>query len=190
MEVEIEIESDSVSNHDGRDFMNAVKQGETETVRNYLADGSNEYLECRDATGSSPLHIATEGENKIEIVELLLKNGADVNDRNKDGSTPLHFATQGENKVDIIDLLLTNGADFLGRNKDGWTPLHFAAKGKHNLDIVQKLLGARAGTALFGKSEEEKENKNIDGQTPLLLAVACNNLEIVKTLLTVEVLAY
>ena len=180
MEVEIEIESDSVSNHDGRDFMNAVKQGETETVRNYLADGSNEYLECRDATGSSPLHIATEGENKIEIVELLLKNGADVNDRNKDGSTPLHFATQGENKVDIIDLLLTNGADFLGRNKDGWTPLHFAAKGKHNLDIVQKLLGAGAGTALFGKSEE---NKNIDGQTPLLLAVACNNLEIVKTLL-------
>ena len=182
--MEVEIESENASNNDGLDFMNAVKRGETETVRNYLAGGSkNECLECRDAAGSSALHIATQEENKIEIVELLLKNGADVNDRNKDGSTPLHFATQGDNKVDIVDLLLKNGAYIHSKNKDGWTPLHFAAKGKHHLDIVKKLLGAGTGEAPLGKSEVEKENKNIDGQTPLLLAVASNNLEIVKSLL-------
>ena len=156
------MESLIVSNHDVLDFMSAVKQGETETVRNYLAGGSKfEYVDCRDAAGSSPLHIATQGENSIEIVELLLKCGADVNARNKDGWTPLHFAAKGKNHLEIVKKLL-----------------HFADNGKNRIGIVNKLLSA--GT---GESEEKKENKNITGQTPLLLAVASNNLEIVKSLL-------
>ncbi len=44
-----------------------------------------------DADGFTPLHYAVSTE-KPELVELLIKRGADVNARNKYGDTPLQFA--------------------------------------------------------------------------------------------------
>ena len=45
-----------------------------------------------------------------KTVELLLKNGANINDQNAEGATALMMATYG-NKVDIVKFLLKNGAD-------------------------------------------------------------------------------
>ena len=41
--------------------------------------------------GSTPLIFATDG-NKLEVVEALLKKGANVNGRGKNGLTPLCYA--------------------------------------------------------------------------------------------------
>ncbi|EAX73956.1 ankyrin repeat protein, putative [Trichomonas vaginalis G3] len=41
--------------------------------------------------GETPLHLAALQDN-IEIVELLLSHGADVNEKNSKGETPLHIA--------------------------------------------------------------------------------------------------
>ena len=51
----------------------------------------------------------------MEVVELLLTTGADVNIRDNDGDTPLHFCE----RLDIADLILLAGGDMLQLNDKG-----------------------------------------------------------------------
>ena len=55
-----------------------------------------------------------------EIVQLLLKHGADVNAKSNNSSTPLHLATS----PDIVRLLLQYNADTDARDQSFRTPLH------------------------------------------------------------------
>lgn len=72
-----------------------------------------------------------------EVVSLLLKNGANVNIKNKDGYTPLHWA----HSVEVASLLLKYGkygtvASVNVQNKYGHTPLHSAK----SVEIASLLL--------------------------------------------------
>jgi ankyrin repeat protein len=69
----------------------------------------------------TPLHVATE-ENKDLFVEILIKNGADVNIPDSHDNTPLHIAAQ-KNEPKIVKLLLKARANSNEKNKDGKTPL-------------------------------------------------------------------
>ncbi|KAF3098916.1 hypothetical protein TWF102_005959 [Orbilia oligospora] len=88
----------------------------------------------QDSNSGGPLLFAVSLQDK-DVVELLLKHGADVNDDNNQGLTSLHFAASAANKVDrgpetsesILRLLLSYGADVEREAKDGETPLHRAA---------------------------------------------------------------
>ncbi|KAK6528584.1 hypothetical protein TWF281_009823 [Arthrobotrys megalospora] len=88
----------------------------------------------QDANSGGPLLFAVGMQDK-DVVELLLKYGADVNDDNNQGLTALHFAASAANKVhrgpetseSILRLLLSYGADVEKEAKDGETPLHRAA---------------------------------------------------------------
>lgn len=73
-----------------------------------------------------------------ELVELLVKHGADVNRKAKDGSSALVIATR-RNHVPIFRFLLENGADPLVQDANGFTPLILAAYGPH-LSIFYDLL--------------------------------------------------
>ena len=44
------------------------------------------------------------------MVKLLLKNGANIDDKNNDGSTPLHLAC-GNRSLEVVKLFLGNGTD-------------------------------------------------------------------------------
>ena len=44
----------------------------------------------------------------VDVVDLLIKGGADCNRSDKDGRTPLH---EGCWRVDVVDLLIKGGAD-------------------------------------------------------------------------------
>lgn len=80
-------------------------------------------------------------EVNIDVIKLLIVNGADVNKRNKDGGTPLHEAVK-RNEVETIKALMEAGANPRLVNKDGQTPLDIAIK-KENKDIRQFLLQKR-----------------------------------------------
>lgn len=63
-----------------------------------------------DASGSTPLHHAARTES-LNMVEYLIKNGADVNSRDFRGYTPLHYAC-GYRDDNVIIPLTDAGATF------------------------------------------------------------------------------
>ncbi len=65
----------------------------------------------------------------IDIAQLLLENGADVNAKNDTGWTPLLLLCRNNeinNLEDIVKFFVENGADVINaKNKNGKTPLHY-----------------------------------------------------------------
>ncbi|MBP6237636.1 MAG: ankyrin repeat domain-containing protein [Saprospiraceae bacterium] len=92
-------------------------------------------------TGDTPLLAAIRDEN-VDVVEILLNNGADPNFCNSKGWFPLHFATQ-KNNMEIVKLLVKFGA--MIDQQDGKfknTPLSVAiskTKGREFIDYFLKL---------------------------------------------------
>jgi ankyrin repeat protein len=89
-----------------------------------------------------PLHRVMESGN-IQIAELLISNGADVNLKDENGHTALHIAAEGQD-VKMIELLVSKGADINAKNgNDGWTPLHLAIEYNKpkSVKILKKLGG-------------------------------------------------
>ncbi|KAG8560246.1 hypothetical protein GDO81_014854 [Engystomops pustulosus] len=66
---------------------------------------------------------ATEGHT--HIVDLLIKNGANINAKDMLEMTALHWATE-HNHQDVVDLLIKNGADVNIQSKFGKTPFDIA----------------------------------------------------------------
>jgi ankyrin repeat protein len=92
--------------------------------------------EC-DESGSTALMWACYDE-KLEIVELLLENGADVNIVSNTGDTALTIAIREEH-VAIVEMLLEYGADTRVKNDRGENPLIMATRLK-NTEIVNLLV--------------------------------------------------
>ena len=63
----------------------------------------------RGCTPSAPLHLASAGSN-ISIINLLIKNRAIINSKDRIGSTPLHWACANGN-IPVIKVLIENKAD-------------------------------------------------------------------------------
>lgn len=63
---------------------------------------------------------------KEKVVRVLLRNGADVNSRERDDWTPLHLVAQN-GSVQIAEILIQNNATVDAQNKLGKSPLHLAA---------------------------------------------------------------
>ncbi len=75
--------------------------------------------------------------NNLEIVNILISHGADVNQADEGGATLLIYAVWKGNK-DIVALLLKNGADIYAKTRDGRTPLSVAKQAGHT-EIIEML---------------------------------------------------
>jgi ankyrin repeat protein len=153
--------------------------------------------------GDTALHKAASND-KLEIVELLLQKGADIEAKDKYGYTVLHKAAR-YSKLEIVNLLLEKGANIEAKDKYGETALHKAAS-NNKLEMVELLLQKSADieakdkygytvlhkAARYSKLETvnlllEKganiEAKDEDGDTALHKAAHYSKLEIVDLLL-------
>eukprot|EP00160_Parvularia_atlantis_P021053 Unigene8966_Nuclearia_a/m.27450 Unigene8966_Nuclearia_a/g.27450 ORF Unigene8966_Nuclearia_a/g.27450 Unigene8966_Nuclearia_a/m.27450 type:complete len:176 (+) Unigene8966_Nuclearia_a:57-584(+) len=95
-------------------------------------------VDARDDNGYSPLQAAA-SYGHAELLELLLKRGANPIIRDCDDDTPLHQAET----VACAQLLLDHGADLLAKNSEGLTAEEVA--GNDDRLEVQNFLRAKMG---------------------------------------------
>jgi len=85
---------------------------------------------------SQPLHYAADGylesaswdaKRQVQMIDALLKAGADIQAQDKNGATPLHRAVRTR-CADAVNCLLNAGSDATLRNKPGSTPFHLAVQ--------------------------------------------------------------
>ena len=104
--------------------------------------------------GATPLYIAAQ-EDQLDVVQLLLNNGAKVNLAMNDGRTPLWVAAEN-GQLDVAKLLLDRGADINLANTNGAIPLWVAEKYGHT-EIVDLLREAQDSAK---KTEPETDKIN------------------------------
>jgi ankyrin repeat protein len=102
-------------------FQQMVFNNEIENVRAALAKNRQLASAVEPVFNGTALHRAA-GPGHLELVRLLLENGANPNARDKNGQTPLHMARTGA----IVEILLRYHADITLRANDGMTVLHWA----------------------------------------------------------------
>ena len=87
----------------------AAKLGHARTALYLIDHGADVNRRTFTEIGSTTLGFATEG-NHIEVVEAMLKHGANVNGRGKNGLTALCFA-EGQGQLEMAQFLLSKGAE-------------------------------------------------------------------------------
>jgi ankyrin repeat protein len=92
--------------NDVDELYKAVEKADVSKVKELIDKGIKLDIEGKD---KQPLHITVEKGNK-ELVEVLLKGGANINSKTKEGDTPLHIAYYKEN-WDLFRYLVENGSD-------------------------------------------------------------------------------
>ena len=203
--------------------MNFITQGKTQSIESCLDhieltnedytlinivahSGNKEILELFlakrfDANGIYRLAIQ---EENIEMVRLLLENGANIDQTDELGNTPL-FITAYKGNIGMVNLLLEKGAKIDQATKLGHNPLLIAAN-KEDTEMVKLLLEYGADinhqdnegftalhlAALKGRTEMVKllleygadiNRQDNSGKTPLLFAVDKKNIEMLNLLL-------
>jgi len=110
----------------------------------------------------------------LEIIELLLQAGADINSKTHIGETPLMVAFTESNR-EIFDFLLEKGADANMQDSFGETLLHRLAEGSRNdaLEMIELLLAKGADANI----------KNRIGDNPYNVASKKNKKEIIALLM-------
>ncbi|KAK2831302.1 hypothetical protein Q7C36_016388 [Tachysurus vachellii] len=151
-----------------KDIVSYLKHKDFETFKNVL---KKEHVSMLFKDDNSLLHYAVASGN-IEIVRLVLNNGASVNCKSANGYTPLLIAVL-KKFHEICGLLVESGADVNLAEQDLWTALHFASQSGDDR-AVRLLLDAKATADV----------KDKEGWTPIHLASQNGHENVVRHLLS------
>uniref|UniRef100_A0A8C6PNV9 Poly [ADP-ribose] polymerase n=1 Tax=Nothobranchius furzeri TaxID=105023 RepID=A0A8C6PNV9_NOTFU len=153
-------------------------------------------------THETALHcaVASPHPKRKQVTELLLRKGANVNEKNKDFMTPLHVAAERAHN-DIMEVLQKHGAKVNALDTLGQTALHRAALAGH-LQTCRQLLGYGADASLVSLQgftaaqmgneavqqilNESVPVRNSDVDYRLLEAAKAGDLDTVKSLCTAQ----
>ena len=128
-------------------FLGACRNGNIDAVKQHLADGADVNAKDDDF-GWTALHIAAMStiDEQLEIAELLISRGAEVNAKDNNGRTPLHEAARHSSAKEISALLIAKGADINAKESSGLTPLDYSEN--DNLHEIFRKHGGKTGEEL------------------------------------------
>ena len=116
-------------------------------------------------------------DGNLMLVNTLISNGADVNEKDNNSFSPLHYATQEfstkKECFEITKILLQAGANIEARDENGNTPLSNA---------VYWFRGDPSLVNLLLEKGADKFNKNNYGVSPYSLAESIANYPILQYL--------
>ena len=143
----------------------AIARGELDKINEYINQNTN--VNCLAGDGLSTLQWAMAADP--QILSLLLDKGANPNTKSTEGATPIMNAVQSD-KIEHLHILIKNKADLNAKDNRGFTALHRASE-MGRKEMVQILL-------------ENGADKNVEAEnhTPLSLAIAMKNEEIINLL--------
>ena len=79
-----------------------------------------------DPLGNNYLHCLVNNQVNFKTLDLLLRNGIDVNQQNNAGNTPLHIAIGNELFASACEIAMQPQTNPNIQNKSGQTALHLA----------------------------------------------------------------
>ena len=130
-----------------------------------LAINHPHYLNAVGGRYGFPL-LAALGQDYVEVAELLLEHGANIDVREATGKTILLVALsylQNDNLLDIVRFLLKHGADVNARDDELTSSLHLA-EDRDQQEVVQVLL----------KHKAYVNYQDSEGKTPLHILLEVN----------------
>ena len=152
----------------------AAENGQLEALRFILQHKDKTVnIEAKGAGGGTALHVAAR-KGHLNIIELLLTNGADINAVSETGATPLVLSAQS-GKLEALLFVLQHKdkiTDIDAKGAGGGTALHVAAQEGYS-EIIESLL-------VSGADINASAN---DGETPLITAAAHGKLEALRIIL-------
>ena len=164
-------------------------------------------IDSRSHQGWTPLHIASSshiagyfdrsyyrnwnyvdrGKNtSLEAINLLIREGANINCQDNNGWTPLHFAVF-DNSAEKVSVLLDNGADTNLESKEEMSPRDLALIMNNasilelfniSADESQKILSSTRGNELSAKVEKEK--RKLDSNYRRIELLFCKKTKLSK----------
>ena len=114
-------------------------------------------MHAANKDGDTALHKAAR-KGRLEMVEYLIENMADIESIDAAMMTPLHCACW-KGHADVVSTMLERGASPFALTESGWNPIHTAAFRGH--DKVVKVL--------LGNSELSMAQRDLQGFTALEL---------------------
>ncbi|XP_032598658.1 inversin-A [Drosophila grimshawi] len=150
----------------GKQLLQCARDSDVPGVKTALAHGAPF---ASDWLGMSALHFAAMN-NQLEICEILLQGGINLEAKTKVDRTPLHLACYFGHER-IVSLLLALKPAVNARDMLRMTPLHWAVEKRHK-SIVRMLLKKQADVTLVSKF----------GKTPIALAVLTEQADILGEL--------
>ncbi|KAI5622572.1 tankyrase-1 isoform X3 [Silurus asotus] len=184
----------------GHSLLQAAREADMAKVKKTLALEIINFKHPQ--THETALHcaVASPHPKRKQVAELLLRKGANVNEKNKDFMTPLHVAAERAHN-DILEVLQKHGAKMNAVDTLGQTALHRAALAGH-LQTCRLLLSYGADPAIVslqgftaaqmgneGVQQILNENvpvRNSDVDYRLLEAAKAGDLDTVKQLCSAQ----
>lgn len=126
-----------------------------------------------------PIIFAANSQSDVRVLEALVKNGADVNQKMQGGLNAMVFAAMTQNNTDFLDFLIKKGADVNAQDEIMESVLNTA--------IYQDKSDNYAAIKVLIEQGANIETPNQHGKTPLVSAILKQRIDVIKLLLSKDV---
>ena len=153
--VEIGVKPSHKDKYDQTCLYYTVREGKYETSK-YLIEECKLPINEKDIYEQSPIYYASR-DGHLNLCQLLVEKGADVNLEDKYGQTCIYYAIRSGH-YDIVEFLIKHGANVNKIDKKKQTPISFAMK--YNKDKIVDLLINTGGRKPEPKTKNKKDKNN------------------------------